>query len=1004
MMKLALILISCVTALSAQTTVTLGGNNYTLRDHPRVWLDGPAGALTTALSDTGSTGRANTNNVVWNSLLTFTGAAKPTSIDPMAYETNAAIRWLADGHAASLANAKAGITNVIPLLLGSTYCDETQVYCGMYLASESLDYPRMQLNQVAMLYSAIRSQLSAGERAAFVGQMLNDNDSSHNGIDSTPCTKQTFSAQAGTISASPSGTTITVGGGGNTSSLLAGQAIYSKVGVKFNFLGSLVSVTDSTHFVIDKSVSIPSALSWGFVAPWTTGNCGAIWYLKHHSASPPIIPGQESHYTTDYAFGGTFVHRSGNLTNTALMGYISLGLALADDDVRSRTLLQQAYDYYYAKMLPTELSSWTGFTPSGAAYTNQRSAWFAAMIAIMIKNSVISGPDLTGTNYINAHSAFYPYVDELTHQDIFSSVWDAGHGQRALWFNMWLYPSDPKTAYANNYLRSVRSASSDLANNHGSYLSWAYVFWDPATPNGALSGAPKQYLFRNTDLSTCQSLGLTCWPNQAYSHVISRTGWAATSTKIIMQSSFNACNGDHEGCGNYGSVHIYKSGYLLASDVKTANENNDKDLTISIGSTSNWGIYDPVTDAPYSVSTVPRWAGTNPTGDSASRFSYALLDVTGAYKATAGVTRAHRHVIHFKETGQDYVVWYDDIAATTAGGPIKAYLHFYHTDCYLLGTCTKGASGITWGGGNDGGTVVDTQATNKLLTTVLSVAGTNTAFLGRDNINGTYTGGAGYTFRAHVCAENPSAPGACDSSATAGEWIVVHQPTTNTSATMPTITRPACVGTDGTCTAVEIQDTNPKVALFARQGQLVSAMNVTTTHAGTAQYVASGVSAGFAIVTRNGAPVSGSPFTVVDGDNTVSFDATAGTFLISSGPALVVAPVSISSACASGSHTALTSNLSIGGAGITLSNWSATKTQSWLALSASSGSAPATITVTMSCIDLPAGTYSDAITVTTSNGVVNNPIVIPVTFSVAPPAPKLGPVVRGRVRGMRVGR
>ena len=109
----------------------------------------------------------------------------------------------------------------------------------------------------------------------------------------------------------------------------------------------------------------------------------------------------------------------------------------------------------------------------------------------------------------------------------------------------------------------------------------------------------------------------------------------------------------------------------------------------------------------------------------------------------------------------------------------------------------------------------------------------------------------------------------------------MHQPTTSTSATMPTLTQPACTGTGGNCTAVQIgSSTSPKVAVFARQGALLTAVSFTTNHAGTAQYAVAGLAAGSYNITNG----SGSATcTVASGDNTCYFESNSGTVTIGQG-------------------------------------------------------------------------------------------------------------------------
>jgi hypothetical protein len=607
---------------------------------------------------------------------------------------------------------------------------------------------------------------------------------------------------------------------------------------------------------------------------WTTGSCGIIWLVKHDNSAPPIVPGQESHYNKDYPNGNSFVYPGGNLTYTALVAYIAVGLAFADDDPRAVLLLQQAYNYYIANQYTYARSSWTGYTQAGALYSPWRLHWFSSIIAIMMKNSVNKGPDLTQGNYVSKQVPFYYYnalpdapTEGLTFEDIYGSAWDQ-FGLRSLWPAMWLYSSKPEAGYANYYARTVRGDFNQggLAYNQGAYLPYSYTFTDPAQPSTNLSGAPTQYLFRATDYSLCPGLGLNCTANMGYTHAVSRTGWSTNDSLMLIQGGYND-GSDHSGFGDWGSVHIYRRGYLLAGDAEYSNNNRDSDNTIELGNGDNW-----VAPGKPGYTNIVRWAGADPSGDAQSRYAFALVDMTGAYASSQNATRVQRHILHFKKASQqDYIVWYDDVA-TSSGGMKKAYLHYA-----LNGTASGQA--ISFNGGNNGGTVMNTQSKSRLVTAVLPTAGGNTALLKNDSSSGTYSGGAGYTYRAYVCAENSSSPGSCSNSATAGEWIVVHKPSTNTSDTMPTLSQPLSTN----FRVVEIKDGSaPKVAAFATGGQTYTTASFSTTHPGTAQYVIDGLSAGSYQVTVNGATVASNQ-SVANGDNTLYFESTSGSIVVSQG-------------------------------------------------------------------------------------------------------------------------
>lgn len=804
-----LLLLSCTTIV-AQTTVVLNGQTYTLRPHPRVWLDGPTGTLTTSLSNSAQNGKGSPNNppyaALTNSVDNFIakGYTSPNAdyglgSDDYTHFAQAALRWQADGDPKSLAAAKYGLQNIVNMVGGSTYCNTGGQYCnGAYTGI--LNFKELYIVSVAQAYSIVRNQLTPAQRASIANQVLNDNDALHNGIDTVQCTNNN--------------------------------------------------------------------------EPWKPGDCGIVWLYKHDNAAPPLNPAEVASYNADYPNGNSYTFPAENLTFTALCADLAVGLAFADDDPRAVKLLQWTYNYYIANAYAYARQSWTGFNQSGALYANWRTHWFSSLMAIMVKNSVVSGPDLTGGLYITRQLPYMYYNalpdspgSGLTFEDIYGSAWDQ-FGMRSLWMPLWLYSGTPEASYANYYARVTRGDfdANDLAYNQGAYLPWSFTFTDPQQASTPLSNAPTQYLFRATDYNLCASLGLACVPNSGYTHAITRTGWNTSDSLILLQSSYND-QSDHSGTGDWGSVHIYRKGYLLAGDAQYANNNRSQDDCIELGNGDNW-----VKEGDPAYANIVRWAGADPTGDSQSRYAYALTDMTGAYAANMKATRVQRSVIHFKKSGiQDYLVWYDDVA-TSAGTTMKAYMHFY-----LNGIAPSAA--INFQGGNSGGTVTNTQSGARLLTTVLPTAGANTARLGADSSTGSYSGGGGYTYRTYVCAENAAAPGSCNASSTQGEWIVVHKPTTTLSDTMPALTQPPAAN----FRVVQINDaTSPKVAVFAVSGNTYASVSFTTTHAGTAQYVIAGLTAGTYNVTLNGSPIATNQ-SVADGDNTLYFESGSGNIGVTSG-------------------------------------------------------------------------------------------------------------------------
>src|SRR5579872_7408911 len=122
---------SLVETAQAAASVTLNGQTYQLKDHPRVWLDGPSGPLTLSLSDTSPSGRANLNNPSYAAITTSVnnfiaaGYQFPNSdfahnaFDPFSHTVNAALRWQADGDPNSLALVKYELNHVEDIVGGN---------------------------------------------------------------------------------------------------------------------------------------------------------------------------------------------------------------------------------------------------------------------------------------------------------------------------------------------------------------------------------------------------------------------------------------------------------------------------------------------------------------------------------------------------------------------------------------------------------------------------------------------------------------------------------------------------------------------------------------------------------------------------------------------------------------------------------------------------------------------------------------------------------------------
>jgi hypothetical protein len=414
----------------------------------------------------------------------------------------------------------------------------------------------------------------------------------------------------------------------------------------------------------------------------------------------------------------------------------------------------------------------------------------------------------------------------------------------------------------------------------GHQSAWAdydFLFCDPAQPQIPLSATTKQFLFRDTDYAEC--LGNSdwvaaghCYPNSGRSRFASVTGWTTADTRLTGAAGW-WMYGTHALAPEYGHYQITtNANRLLSYDISGDTYGavpvaNRLFNTIELGG-PYWASGGPATGSVQGYAQITRWAGENPHGDTeGSRYVYALLDLmppgtTGSYVPAANASRVNRHIFDFKAGGSQYIVEMGDVA-TSSAEKIQAYFHYSLSGVNRYTEATISPAGRT-------ATVTHTKA--KLNSKFLPVAGPNTLALVVDSPNGAFPGGAGSSARATLCA---STDGLSCANATSAEWIVVHQPSIDTSATLPAILQPTVTTTGGSATAVEIQDTLfPKVAVCARKGFLLSQLSLNTSHAGTAQYVVAGLAPGTYTITAPAASLSSC--VAVIGANTCYFEAKAG--------------------------------------------------------------------------------------------------------------------------------
>jgi uncharacterized protein (TIGR03437 family) len=106
------------------------------------------------------------------------------------------------------------------------------------------------------------------------------------------------------------------------------------------------------------------------------------------------------------------------------------------------------------------------------------------------------------------------------------------------------------------------------------------------------------------------------------------------------------------------------------------------------------------------------------------------------------------------------------------------------------------------------------------------------------------------------------------------------------------------------------------------------------------------------------------------------------------GASLAAAPSSLQFADTAGGAIPAAQSIQISNGGTGTLAWTATSNESWLTVSPASGTAPSTVTVSVSPAGMTAGSYTGAVTITAS-GASNSPLSVAVTLTVTAAAPSL---------------
>lgn len=900
----ALLLLCSLTVAAQEPTITLNGTAYTMTAHPRVFFNP---ALDARIKyNAGPAPKAVNTNVAWNAMTShaasFLSAFPYNNLDNShAYQDGSAAFlyaqiWYADNSQTSYLTAAVYLLNnvekYVPFLCIETTKDCVNGGDGFYAGSYGPAY--WEPNWTAA-YELMRGQMTTLQQQTFANKFLNDlNTVLGGGIGGSPSTSCTNRSSITTATVTFSSGNITASAPlfGSGQSIQVGDWIYAN---NTDTGGVIAAVTDSTHARIESDLASSFGSYSGTIfylnSSFTAGDCGWHWVIKHDWYTTYSVIGSTTAYPSAGLYGGGNGTGSFNLTLSSIWGMQNALLSLADDDVnfstRTSPQITAIYNNWYTgTFLGLNEKNYTGFTPTGSVYGIFRANTFYPLTAYGVVNSVVSPPPLmSGVWAKNFTHHFYlntfpscpaqepEYGQSFGPDSSFNSFMPYVPGLPAL---ITIYKNDPEGQYLNYWMQNIWSTCADPTGTiPGTSLKWS----TPGLQQNGNSNQVQAWWFLYTDpvytLNSALPTGsidnvIDDPTGQAMAGAMSRTGYTSITDTLTEIFALAAPFQDHnlpQGGNNPGAYRIHKGSFMLADDSGAGNygSGGPQSMSMEVGGDTN-------------ISSSYPFIAKMPLGHSDANYAYAETDSTQSYLAGANATAVLRHWLHFKETGkQDFIVIYDYVTSSS-GNTKQTYLHYpqgaVSHPSTPTGSTTFTSPNVT--STFNGNSFISNVDAAQLLTTILSPAGTNSVYAYTQNSNGSYTGGSGYTFRVSVCASTTGS--SCDTGNTTAEFTVVHEPVAGTGNTMPTTAMLATV--DGSHRGIQVSGTAPKVAIVPIGTGLLTSASWTSTHTGSGQYVIAGMSAGTYTVKLAGATIL-TP-TVAAGDSTISFDSTAGAFIVAS--------------------------------------------------------------------------------------------------------------------------
>lgn len=692
------------------------GSLVTLRDHPRVWLDGPGGALTSTLCTGSAPCKAVSTNPAWAAMKTAIDVRvlpkNPAAPDAplisqmqngdFGYLSGAALVYQSTGLSTYRTWVITALNNIEKYTNGWGCVNEAIQGCG---DSITLDYSSKYLWNIAQAYSIVRSAMTPTERSALAGKLLNDVGDS--------CVSR-FYLGSGTVASIAYGKTLTGNGtlwltDPNPAQRIApGDSVTWTNGCTTGYCSAMTQIVETVPSDTSLTFSgFPSGASFAanvtagiywIGKPWAAGNCGLSNFINHSGystvASGRTHPSQViSGVPSSYGGYKVYINREDtreelyNQHITKGLGFLALAIALADDDPRAQYMLQRSMFWWNQFWYPLQKQWATGAMQITAKYYATRVLPFTMDFALQLRNSFVeSSMDYTGGNWLKLPLSFWVY----------------GYNRAANSGTRW-GGAAPATMEPSHWKGVFASASLQPDTDEAKALRYILKnwtgFWGPAETQfayGNMGGYPGNFLYydptqaeadpnstlplsRNLTISDTGALG------EGTGLVLSRTGWLADSSilEVHANSIFKATNLYSTGyAGDPASYKIFKRFYLLAEDYgkgvqptfSAYSAPNEQSNYMHIGpyassSASLLRRGNLKSEIQY-VKTPRYWS------DPGNAATYAMVDYAGAYQAAAKISFAHRHFAHFKKPGASEYVIAADAVRTTAGQPKVTFLHY----------------------------------------------------------------------------------------------------------------------------------------------------------------------------------------------------------------------------------------------------------------------------------------------------------------------------------------